>query len=113
MKILQGIGDLLDRICGFLIVIIIGAMVVITTAQIICRIWFTALSWSEEVTRFLLIWSTFLGATCVYRRSGNIAITAVQALFPEKVQKGLRILVHIVCFCPPESTTPRSPTKLW
>ena len=91
MKILQGIGDLLDRICGFLIVIIIGAMVVITTAQIICRIWFTALSWSEEVTRFLLIWSTFLGATCVYRRSGNIAITAVQALFPEKVQKGLRI----------------------
>ena len=43
MKILQGIGDLLDRICGFLIVIIIGAMVVITTAQIICRIWFTAL----------------------------------------------------------------------
>ena len=99
MKILQGIGDLLDRICGFLIVIIIGAMVVITTAQIICRIWFTALSWSEEVTRFLLIRSTFLGATCVYRRSGNIAITAVQALFPEKVQKGLRILVHIVCFC--------------
>ena len=99
MKILQGIGDLLDRICGFLIVIIIGAMVVITTAQIICRIWFTALSWSEEVTRFLLIWSTFLGATCVYRRSGNIAITAVQTLFPERVQKGLRILVHVVCFC--------------
>ena len=26
MKILQGIGDLLDRICGFLIVIIIVAV---------------------------------------------------------------------------------------
>ena len=87
MKVLQKIGDVLDKICGFLIVIMIGAMVIITTAQIICRIWFTALSWSEEVTRFLLIWSTF------------IAITAVQGLFPEKAQRVLRIMVHVICFC--------------
>ena len=98
MKVLQKISDILDAICGVLIVLMIGAMVVITTAQIICRVWFTALSWSEEVTRFLLIWSTFLGATCVYRRGGNIAITAVQDLFPERVRKVLRILVHFICF---------------
>ena len=83
MKVLQKISSVLDSIFGFLVVIMIGAMVIITTAQIICRVWFTALSWSEEVTRFLLIWATFLGATCVYRRSGNIAITAVQTMFPE------------------------------
>ena len=97
MKVLQKIGDVLDKICGFLIVIMIGAMVIITTAQIICRIWFTALSWSEEVTRFLLIWSTFIGASCVYRRSGNIAITFIQEACPPKVTKLLRILVHAVC----------------
>ena len=99
MKVLQKISSVLDSIFGFLVVIMIGAMVIITTAQIICRVWFTALSWSEEVTRFLLIWATFLGATCVYRRSGNIAITAVQTMFPEKTQKILRILVHLICFC--------------
>lgn len=99
MKVLEKISDGLDRICGFVIVIMIGAMVLITTAQIICRIWFTALSWSEEVTRFLLIWATFLGASCVYRRSGNIAITAIQELFPEKARRFLRILVHVLCFC--------------
>lgn len=99
MKVLQKISSVLDSIFGFLVVIMIGAMVIITTAQIICRVWFTALSWSEEVTRFLLIWATFLGATCVYRRSGNIAITAVQTMFPENVQKLLRVLVHLICFC--------------
>ena len=99
MKVLEKISDILDSVCGFLIVIMIGAMVIITTAQIICRIWFTALSWSEEVTRFLLTWSTFLGASCVYRRNGNIAITAVQGLFPESVQKVMRILVHLICMC--------------
>ncbi|MFR2149954.1 MAG: TRAP transporter small permease [Christensenellales bacterium] len=35
------------------------------------------------MTRYLLIWSTFLGATCVYRHSGNIAITFIQDLVPK------------------------------
>ena len=97
MKILQKISDWLDKICGAIIVVMIGAMVVITTAQIICRTWFTALTWSDEVTRYLLIWSTFLGATCVYRHGGNIAITFVQEALPEKVGRALKVLVHVIC----------------
>ena len=97
MKVLLKISDLLDRICGVLIVFMIGAMVIITVAQIVFRTWFSALSWSEEVTRYLLIWSTFLGATCVYRHSGNISITFIQEAFLPKVTKILRILVHAVC----------------
>ena len=105
MSVLKKIGDALDRVCGVLIVLMVGAMVVITTAQIIFRVGsgvipgMRPLSWSEEVTRFLLIWATFLGASCVYRRGGNIAITAVQGLFPEGVQRVLRVVVHVVCFC--------------
>ncbi len=94
---LDKISDALDKIFGVLIVLMIAAMVIITTAQIICRTWFTALSWSDEVTRYLLIWSTFFGATCVYRHSGNISITFVQNAFPAKVSRVLRVLVHAVC----------------
>ncbi|MBR2572672.1 MAG: TRAP transporter small permease [Clostridia bacterium] len=97
MKVLQKISGCLDRLCGVLIVLAVSAMVVITGAQIVCRIWFTALSWSEEVTRFLLIWATFLGATCVYRHSGNIAITAAVSLCPETARRVLRIAVHLIC----------------
>ena len=91
-------SHVLDKICGVLIAIMLGLMVIFTIAQVVCRTWFTALSWSEEATRFLLIWSTFLGAACVYRHSGNIAITIIQNLFPESLQKFLRITVHVVCF---------------
>lgn len=98
MKILKKISDWLDKFCGVLIVIMMAAMVVITTAQIIFRTWFTALTWSDEVTRYLLIWSTFLGATCVYRHGGNIAITFVQDALPAKARKALKVLVHVVCF---------------
>ena len=97
MKALYKISDVLDKVCGVLIVFMIGAMVILTTAQIIFRTWFTSLSWSEEVTRYLLIWSTFLGATCVYRHSGNIAITFIQDSLPEKAGRFLRILVQAVC----------------
>ena len=92
----------LDKICGVLIALMLGLMVIFTIAQVVCRTWFTSLSWSEEATRFLLIWSTLLGAACVYRHKGNIAITIIQDLFPESIQKILRIVVHAVCltlFC--------------
>lgn len=98
MKILQKTSDVLDKVCGALIVVMLAGMVICTTAQIVCRTWFTALEWAEEVTRFLLIWSTYLGATCVYRHSGNIAISFVQDIMPDNVKKGMRVLVHAVCF---------------
>ncbi|MCR5346948.1 MAG: TRAP transporter small permease [Fretibacterium sp.] len=100
--LMRKLSDILDRFCGVLIVAMLGLMVIFTVAQIVCRTWFTSLSWSEEATRFLLIWSTFLGATCVYRHNGNIAITLVQGLFPEQARRGLRTGVHAVClvlFC--------------
>lgn len=76
-KVLSPVSDALDRVCSVAIVLMLGLMVIITAAQIICRTFFTSLTWSDEVTRYLLIWSTFLGATCVYRHSGNIAITFI------------------------------------
>ncbi len=99
MKILSGLSLILDKICGVLIALMLFLMVVFTIAQVVCRTWFTSLSWSEEATRFLLIWSTFLGATCVYRHSGNIAINIFQDIFANSgVKKFLEIVVHVVCF---------------
>ena len=97
-KVLTPISDALDKICSAAIVLMLGAMVIITGAQIICRTWFTALSWSDEVTRYLLIWSTFLGATVVYRHNGHISVTVLQDAVKPKVAKALRVAVHAICF---------------
>ena len=96
-KILDPVSDALDKVCSVLIVVMLGLMVVITAVQIICRTWFTALSWSDEVTRYLLIWSTFLGATCVYRHSGHISVTILQDKVPARVGKVMRVAVHAIC----------------
>ena len=96
-KVLSPVSDALDRACSVAIVLMLGLMVIITTAQIICRTFFTSLTWSDEVTRYLLIWSTFLGATCVYRHSGNISITFIQNMVPKRVGAFMRIAVHAIC----------------
>ena len=97
-KILTPVSDALDKICSVAIVIMLGLMVIITTAQIIFRLFFHALTWSDEVTRYLLIWSTFLGASVVYHHSGHISVTTLQDKVPAKAAKALRVLVHAVCF---------------
>ncbi|MCC8060444.1 MAG: TRAP transporter small permease [Clostridiales bacterium] len=100
MAIVHGIrkvSDLLDRIMIAVAVVMLGAMVIITGAQIICRIFFTSLAWSEEATRYLLIWSTMLGAGCVYKHSGHISITLLQDAMPKAVRELMIIAVHLVC----------------
>jgi len=72
-------------------------MVLLTGAQIICRMYFTALTWSEELSRYLLVWSTFLGAGCVYKKMGHISVTAVRDLFPPSAQKAMLAASHALC----------------
>lgn len=100
MAVVRGIhklSDILDKIAEILIVVMLGAMVLITGAQILCRIFFTALSWSEEATRYLLIWSTMFGAGCVYKHRGHISISVLQDALPGKAKDILQIVVHILC----------------
>ena len=91
------LSDWLDTACGAICVVCLTVMVLLTGIQIICRIWFDALTWSEEVSRYLLAWSTFIGASCVYRRMGHINVTIVRDLFPKQVQIAMQILVHLLC----------------
>ena len=97
-KILTPVSDVLDKVCSVAIVVMLGLMVIITGTQIVCRTWFTALSWSDEVTRYLLIWSTFLGATVVYRHNGHISVNLLREAVPPKASRVLRAVVHVVCF---------------
>ncbi|WP_416208223.1 TRAP transporter small permease [Halomonas sp.] len=66
-------------------------MIVSTTLQIVFRVFFDALAWSEEVSRYMLVWSTFLGATLAYKRSMHISVTFVRESFSQRVRKALRI----------------------
>ncbi|MBB3182725.1 TRAP-type C4-dicarboxylate transport system permease small subunit [Halomonas fontilapidosi] len=68
-----------------------AALIAVITLQVVSRVFFTAVGWTEEVARFLLVWITFLAATLAFRRGRHIAVTFVVDALP-----GLpRRLVHL------------------
>ena len=95
------ISDFFNKICCGLCVIALVAMVILTGVQIIFRLFFDALSWSEEVTRYLLVWSTFIGGSIVYKYRGHISVTLLHDRCLPLLRNGLIVFVHLACgaFC--------------
>jgi len=54
------------------------------------------LFWSEELPRYLLIWTTFLAAALAQKHRAHINITLAVNLLPRRIQKWLRILADIL-----------------
>lgn len=94
---IQTASTTVDKIATAATVLLLGSMIVITSMQIIFRFFFTALSWSEEAARYLLVWLTFIGAGCVHKRLGHIAVTSALNLVPPEPRRVLRVVSHLLC----------------
>jgi len=54
--------------------------------QVVLRFLFgSALTWSEELIRFLFVWFSYLGAVLGAQRGGHIRITTFVSLVPKKL----------------------------
>ncbi len=91
-RILDRITHAIDEIVQRVAFVCLVVMIVATTLQIVFRVFFDALAWSEEVSRYMLVWSTFLGATLAYKRSMHISVTFVREAFSPRARKVLRII---------------------
>ncbi|MFV0313494.1 MAG: TRAP transporter small permease [Anaerotignum sp.] len=97
VAVTKKISDNVNKASLAICVALLGTMVMVTFMQIVCRVFFSALSWSEELARYLLIWASMLGAGCVYKSGSNIAILVVQDLLPETYKKMAKVLVQVLC----------------
>jgi len=93
---LKKISDYLNSIIKFLVFLMLAIMIIVITMQIIYRVFFTALSWTEELSRYLLVWGSLLAATVAYKQGAHIAITFVVEKLKDKRRKALSILANII-----------------
>ncbi len=93
---LNRIGDYLNKVIKALIFIMFAAMTVIITLQIICRVFFSALSWTEEMSRYLLVWGSLMAATVAYKQGSHIAISFLVERLNSRNQKSITILANIL-----------------
>lgn len=96
-KVMKKTSNLIDKVSCWFVIFSIAGMVLFTAVQIIARVFFQALPWSEEMVRYLLVWSTFIGAGCVYKRGGHINVTFIQDMLKGSSKKYVQLLVHVLC----------------
>jgi len=77
---------------GFL-VLVAGTMTVIVILEVVLRYGFnTGFSWSEELSRFLFVALTFIGASEALRRGRHVSVV----IFINKLPNGMRKKVNFV-----------------
>jgi len=73
-----------------------AALIAVITLQIVSRVFFTAVGWTEEVARFLIIWLTFLGAALAWHQARHIAVTFLVDFLPKTPRHAMRIVALVV-----------------
>ena len=72
MKSIEKVVTVIENTMGM---VILTVMVVIVALQVASRYLFPSpISWTEEASRYCLIWLTFLGASMVIRTKGHFAV---------------------------------------
>lgn len=85
-RLLKQIDRAIGAVLGPVVFAGMIALIGVISVQIVSRVFFTSVSWTEEVARFLLIWITFLGAALAYQQGRHIAVT----LLCDSLPSGLR-----------------------
>ena len=100
-KLINTLSNIVDRAMVGMVFLIMAGLVIVTTLQVVFRVAFNALTWSEEMSRYLLVWGTFFGATLAYKRGNHIAVTFVIDFFPAKFRVWFNILTYLLslAFC--------------
>ena len=94
MKLLKKIDKNLERWVMFLL---LEGMTLVLGIQIFCRfVLNNSLTWSEELARFMFIWSTFLSIGFCLKEGISLKIDTLISLFPKKVQAVILLLGDVV-----------------
>jgi TRAP-type C4-dicarboxylate transport system permease small subunit len=73
----------LDRATQVLLVLVVGVMVAVVSAQVVARYGFnTGIGWADEVSRLAFVWCVFLGIAVAVKARAHIGITLLVDALP-------------------------------
>lgn len=93
-KVLRWLDQNLEE---FLLVLFLAAMAVIMGIQVLARyVLGMSLSWSEEVARYLFVWSGFLSISYCTKKCVSIKIEQFVASFPKRWKAAFKVINHTI-----------------
>ncbi|NEU32398.1 TRAP transporter small permease [bacterium LRH843] len=91
------VGRLIEKVEAYGLSILLFSILVLIITQVYFR-FFTESSivWSEELSRFLLIWLVFLGAAVAMRQGSHIQIDNLFNIVPRPVKIAMQLLRDVI-----------------
>ena len=87
MDRLRRVAGWLDGLVAIVMILILAVMLVVTSAGVFWRYALNSgLVWADELSRFLLVWASFLGATLAVSRGAHITINVLYDRVSRKIQ---------------------------
>lgn len=94
MKLLKKLDANLEK---WLLFLLLAGMTLVLGIQVFCRfVLNNSLTWSEELARFMFIWSAFLSIGFCLKEGISLKIDTLIALFPKKVQAIILLLGNLI-----------------
>jgi TRAP-type transport system small permease protein len=95
--VLQKLIDGICRLFSFLMVVCLGLMVVMVFGNVVLRYGFNSgITVSEELSRWLFVWMTFLGAVVALRSHGHLGTDTLVARLPVRGKKICLGATHLI-----------------
>jgi C4-dicarboxylate transporter DctQ subunit len=91
------IKQIFNDLEGWLLMVLMAAISIIIFVQVVFRQLGMALPWSEEASRYLAVWITFIGAAQGVKKGAHVGVEAFMLMFPVKVRKLVNILSVLIC----------------
>jgi len=92
----------LDKVQAATVVAALSAMIVVVGLQVFFRFVVKgSLPWSEELARYLMVWTVFIGASLGAKEGAHIGVEAFVRLLPKTVYRFACLLAGIISiiFC--------------
>ena len=96
MKIIHDIDKVINKILRFIVIIMLSVMSVVVFAQVLFRIVHLSIPGSEELSKYSLIWSTFLGAAICIRKGSLVGLEFLKNSMSEEKQKILQTILNLI-----------------
>lgn len=85
-----------DHLEEILCVVLVGGLLGVVSLQVFCNLVLGApLSWSEELGKILLVWTTMIGASLALKKGEHFAVEVLHARLPARARRPFQALVAV------------------
>lgn len=90
-------SKLFDAIEEWFLAISLGAMLLLNFGNVLSRYFFNlSMSFTEEITTNLFVWSCFLGASAAAKRGAHLGLSVFTDMLPAKWQRLVALIVTLM-----------------